>query len=193
MKESIWRRLLLSVWQLWERLFSHIYRIRKIRPGGLFRLNTRRYRGPALELGDGALIRPGDLVGELHLSNRDALKLQLGYNSRVRATIAVKKELGRDLAHLASLVSDGRAMPDVRAYYAITLFHQGMRSLGFETREFGNPVLRRLYMTGQLLLLAIYHPAGVSRLRQGRRELAPKYAWMSRAKLLHSFLPVKRP
>jgi hypothetical protein len=190
---SFWRKLLLSAWQLWERLFDHINRVSEIQPGSLFRLNARRYRGPTLELGDGTLIRPGDLVGELHLSNRAVLKLQSGYSSRVRATIAVKKECERSLAHLAALVSAGQGIPDFQAFYAITLLHQGTRILGFETREFGNPVLRWLYMTGQLLVLVIYHPAGVHRLRQGRQGLAPKYTWMSRSKLLHDFLPDKQP
>ena len=44
-------------------------------------------------------------------------------------------------------------------------------------------------MRGQLLLLAIYHPAGINRFHQGHQELAPKYVWISGQKLLHDFLP----
>ena len=189
MQASFWRNLLLSAWGLWEKAFSFVYQIQEIQPGGLFRLNTGRYRGPGLELQDGTQIRPGDLVGELHLSNRQALHLQLQYHSRVRATIAVKRELGRNLAYLASLVAAGQATPDVKAYYAITLFNQGMRSLGFEVRDFENPVLQWLYMVGQQLLLAIYHPAGVHRFQQGHHELISKFIWISRSKLLHDYLP----
>jgi hypothetical protein len=145
-----------------------------------------------LELSDGTLIRPGDLVGELHLSNRDALRLQLKYNSRVRSTMAVKKELARDLACLASRATADQEMPDVKAYFGITLFHQGMRSLGFEVKEFDNRMLRWLYMKGQRFLLAIYHPAGINRFHQGHQELAPKYIWISSQKLLHDFLPPKQ-
>ncbi|MGD0154259.1 MAG: hypothetical protein ABSC17_10995 [Thermacetogeniaceae bacterium] len=189
MKESFRRSLLLSVWDLWEKAFSLVYQIQEIQPGGLFRLNAHRYRGPGLELQDGTQIRPGDLLGELHLSNRSALKLQRQYSSRVKATIAVKKGLGRDLAYLATLAATGQNTPSVKAYYAITLFHQGMRSLGFEVREFGNPVLQWLYMIGQQLLLAAYHPSGVHRFRQGHQELTSKFIWISRTKLLHDYLP----
>ena len=175
MKESFWRNLQLSAWELWERFFSQLFQIREVHPGGLSRLNTRRYPGPALELQDGTTIEPGELVGELHLSNRKAMQLQQGCINRVKAFIAIKKEMKRELSYLATLVAEGGVTPDVPAYYAITLMHPFARSLGFEVRDFDNKFLAWLYKAGQLLLLSAYHPAGLGRLQQGHQGFTPKY------------------
>jgi hypothetical protein len=189
MEVSFWRKQLLSVWDIWERFFGELNHIQKIRPDGLFRLSTHLYHGPALELNDGTPVRPGDLVGEIHLSSPDALKLQLKYSSRVKAAIATRKALMQDLACLAAGVAREPGMAEVKALYSITMLYHGARVLGFEDREFGNRVQRWLYTLGEGLLLVIYHPAGVFRLWQGRQDLTIKYIWMSRQKLLRDFLP----
>jgi hypothetical protein len=181
--------MFLSVWEIWERFFSKLNHIKKIRPDGLFRLNTHLYHGPALELKDGTPVRPGDLVGEIHLSSLDTLNLQSKYNSRVKVAIATRKALTQDLVCLASLVRSEQDLAGVNAFYAITMLYHGARVLGFEDRELGNRVLRWLYTLGEGFLLIIYHPAGISRLRQGRQDLTCRYIWMSRQKLLSDFLP----
>jgi antitoxin component of MazEF toxin-antitoxin module len=181
--------MLLSVWEIWERFFSELNHIQKIRPDGLFRLSVHPYHGPALELNDGTPIRPGDLVGEIHLSSRDALQLQLKYNSRIKVAIAARKALTQDLACLAEWVTSEQNMAEVKALFAITMLYHGARVLGFEDREVKNWAIRRLYTLGEGLLLIIYHPAGIFRLRQGRQDLTIRYIWMSRQKLLHDFLP----
>ena len=132
----------------------------------------------------------GDLVGELHLSNRDTLRHQLKYNSRVKAAIAARKGLTQDLVLLAERVAAGQDLAEVKAFFAITMLYHGARVLGFEDQEFtGNRVLRWLYTLGEGFLLALYHPAGIRRFWQGRQDLTTKYIWMSRQKLLHDFLP----
>jgi len=93
MEVSFGRKMFLSAWEVWEKFFAKLNHIQKIRPDGLFRLNAHRYNGPALELNDGTPVRPGDLVAEIHLSSRDALLLQLKYNSRVKVAIAARKAL----------------------------------------------------------------------------------------------------
>jgi hypothetical protein len=189
MEVSFCRKMFLSVWDVWEKFFAELNHIQKIRPDGLFRLSIHPYHGPALELNDGTPVRPGDLVGEIHLSSRDALILQLKYNSRVKVAIATRKALMQDLVCLAALLAHEQDLAEVNACYAITMLYHGARVLGFEDREFGNRVLRWLYALGEGFLLVIYHPAGISRLWQGRQDLTPKYIWLSRQKLLRDFLP----
>jgi hypothetical protein len=189
MEQSFCRKTLLSVWEIWERIFGELNHIQKIRPDGLFRLSTHLYHGPAVELNDGTPVRPGDLVGEIHLSSRDAMEMQLKYNSRVKVAIAARKALKQDLVCLAALVAREQSMAEVKAFYAITMLYHGARVLGFEDREFKNWVMRWVYTLGEGFLLVIYHPAGIFRLRQGRQDLTLKYIWMSRQKLLRDYLP----
>ncbi len=193
MEEPLWRSLLLDVWEIWEKMFGLANHIEDIRPGGLFRLNTHRYHGPRVELSDGTTVRAGDLVGELHLSNRSTHRLLLKHSSRVRATMAVKKELKLDLSYLASVVAANPNASDIKAYYGITLLHHGTQSMGFEIRELqANRVLHWLLRIGQHLLLYLYHPAGAHRFEQGHQKLVTKYIWISRAKLLRQYLPAGR-
>ena len=172
-------------------VLGKMHHIENIRPGGMFRLNTCRYRGPDVELSDGTPIRSGDLLGELHLSNRDTLRQQLKYKSRVKAAIAARK--GADARPgLAGGARRNRAGPGRRSrpFIAITMLYHGARVLGFEDREFkATGCMRWLYTLGQGFLLALYHPAGFPRFWQGRQDLTLKYIWMSRQKLLHDFLP----
>jgi hypothetical protein len=190
MKEPFWRKLLLSVWEIWERFFAILHHIESIRPGGMFRLSKRRYGGHTVVLSDGTTISPGDPVGELHLSNRDTLRQQIICENRVKAGINARRELRRDLAVLARSVATRQDLAEVKAFYAVTMLYHGARVLGFEDHEFkANRMLRWLYTLGEGLLLAMYHPAGVSRLWQGRQDLTTKCIWMSRQKLLHDFLP----
>jgi hypothetical protein len=192
MKESFWRKQLLSVWEVWERFFGELHHIQKIRPDGLFRLNSYPYHGPAVELDDGTVVKPGDLVGELHLSSLDAMNLNMGFNSRVKSAITTRRELTRDLICLAKRTATEQSLSEVRAFYAITMLYHGARVLGFEDRELESRVQRWLYTMGEGFLLAIYHPAGIFRFWQGRQELSAKYIWMSRQKLLGNFL-TRRP
>ncbi len=188
MGRTTWRNLLLSLWEIWERLYSCIFRVREIEPGGILRLNLRPYRGPAVELRDGTVISPGELVGELHLASRELFKIQQKCDSQVKATMQVKRALKQNLTQLANYVLQKKVAEEVRAFYGITLFHQGARLLGFEVREL-QPFIRFLYGLGQSLLLVSYHPAGLRRLRSGHRALTPKVIWISRAALLRDFTP----
>lgn len=187
MKPSIWREAILSLWDIWERLFSLVFRIHEIDPGNLFRLNIKEYRGPAVELRDGTVITPGERVGELHLANKELLRIQTSCCSQIRATMCVKREMKQSLSQLAELVAQ-KKIEDVKAFYGITIFHQGARLLGFEVREFKPGPLRFCYWIGQMLLLALYHPEGFRRLRQGHQALTPKVVWLSRSALLRDFL-----
>lgn len=187
-KQSIWREFILSLWEIWERLFGLVFHIQEIEPGGLFRLNIRQYHGPIIELHDGTVITAGDLVGELHLANKELYKLQQDCPNQVKATMCVKKELKKNLTRLALLAAQKKIQPDVKAYYGITIFHQGARLLGFEVKEFQPGFWRFCYWVGQTLLLILYHPAGWKRLKMGHQSLSPKMIWLSQVTLMRDFL-----
>lgn len=192
MKQTIWREFTLALWDIWERIYSLLFHVRKIKPGGLFRLNLRQYRGPVLTLRDGTTVHPGDMVGELHLANRQLVDLQRKCSNQIQAVMCVKKEMKQNLTHLATLVAQEKVSPEVKAFFGITIFHQGARLLGFEVEEIESRFWRYCFRLGQLLLLATYHPLGTRRLKQGHQSLVPKVIWISRAALTRDFLPQDR-
>jgi hypothetical protein len=190
MKQTVWRDFILYIWGGWEWLYARIYNIQEISPGNMFRMSVRLYRGPRVELRDGTVIIPGDIVGEFHLANKELFRLQRNCSSLVKATMAVKKELQKDLTIIASQVEQGKIRPEVKAFYGITLFHRWGGIIGFDVLDFKIPTVPYYFFwLGQLLLLTLYHPEGVRRLKHGHSKLTTKVIWLSRAKLLHDFRP----
>lgn len=162
--------------------------VQQVEPGNLFRLNVRHYNGPVVKMHDGTMILPGELVGELHLVNRELFRIQQDCSNQVKATMKIKKELKQSLNRLAARVARQEIAQGVKAFYGITVFHQGARLLGFEVKEFRPGFWRFCYWLGQMTLLILYHPAGVKRLRQGHHSLTPKVIWLSQATLIKEFL-----
>lgn len=189
MKQTIWREFTLALWDNWERIYSFIFNVQRIKPGNSLRLNLRHYHGPVLALRDSTEVFPGDLVGELHLTNRKLLDLQLKCDNPIQAVMRVKKEIKQHLSHLATLAAQEKLDPKVQAFYGITIFHQGARLLGFEVKEIESSFWRFCFQVGQLLLLIVYHPLGIRRLKKGHQSLVPKVIWISRAALIRNFLP----
>jgi hypothetical protein len=187
MKQSIWREFILFLWSGWEKLFALALHIQEVEPGNLVRLNIKQYHGPTITLKDGTEIRPGETLGELHLDNKELFKLQQNCSNRVKAVMTVKKALKRDLHRLAELMLQQKIATGVKAFYGITLFHQGALLLGFEVRDFRSSFLSTCFCIGQMLLLVAYHPSGIKRLKQGHQALGSKEIWISRTALLRDF------
>ncbi len=165
-----------------ESWFERRYDIRPIGEGGyVVRLGLIRYRGPDVTFQDGAVLRRGDLVGELHVDNRRAAALHEGRKGGFR----YRREVFRALPALAR---DVRTRPEYQAIQAVggpSLFWEEAALAGFEHRPL--PPLTRWWLAWwERFLLARYHPAGRARLAQGnRKEL--RQIWMARRTLLERF------
>ncbi len=165
-----------------ERWFERRYQIRAIGEGDyVIRLGVVRYRGPRLELRDGTVVNPGDLVGELHMDNRRVAALHTDGKGGFR----YRREVFRMLPALAN---DLATRPEYRTVHAVcgaSLFWAESARAGFEHRAF--PVFTRWWLTWwERFLMARYHPAGRQRLTEGQRtEL--RQVWMSRRMLLDRY------
>ena len=162
-----------------ETWFERRYNLRPIGAGGsILRLGLIRYRGADIVFQDGAVLRRGDLVGELHIDNRRAAALHEGRKGGFR----YRREVFRLLPVLAR---DLRTRPEYQAVQAVggpSLFWEEATAVGFEHRTL--PWFTRLWLTWwERFLLARYHPSGRARLGQGNRtEL--RQVWMTRRTLL---------
>jgi hypothetical protein len=162
-----------------ERWFERHYDIRPIGGGGhIIRLRLMRHRGRALTFEDGTVLRPGDLVGELHVDNRRAAQL----HGAGRAGIRYRREVFRALSALAR---DLRIRPDYAAIQVVggpSLFWEEATLAGFEQRPLS--AFTRLWLVRwERFLLARYHPAGRRRLEEGHRTEI-RQVWMTRRTLL---------
>ncbi len=152
-------------WRLWERFYLWLHPVTPVRSGSLF-----SYR------------RVGAAV-ELHLDSRAlaAMQREPGYS----AWKAVHRLRG-DLAALAARV-EGGDLQAVEGVRATSLLGEAGGVLGFETRPLPHSVrawFEQWFMAG---LDALYHPAGLSRLRGRAVGRWPVEVWMSSADLVRRY------
>ncbi|MCS7235120.1 MAG: hypothetical protein RMM30_03985 [Armatimonadota bacterium] len=140
----------LRVWLWWEWLTTRWWRLRPIRPGGLLLYSVRRWKGPTVRLRDGAVVRRGDRVLELHLHNalfpRQATDSPWPYLAALR----------EDLVALRHRMAQDHAV----AAHGVTVFAEPARRLGFEVRPLPRSPWWRLVRFFLWGLRAVYHPRG---------------------------------
>jgi len=164
--------------------------IMKSDQNNLLSLSFKKYQGPELELRDGTRIQPGDTVGELRLANKALFRIQQKCSNRVKAAMCIKKEMRQNFESLAKLVVQQKEAEEVKAFYGITIFHQGARLLGLEVKEI-EPAFKRLLLTlTHNLFLFLCSLSSITRTKSRYHLLVPKVIWISKEALLQNFLPV---
>lgn len=136
-------------------------------------------------LSDGTIIRPGDRVGMLHLDNRRVVALHGNGVHPGAIGLAFRRDFLASLRRLGALAGPDGPLSSVTAFTAVTLFHRGLRRLGFEPDRDGL-MWPRLTAAYQRALLATLHPGGPARVT----PLAARHAerlWLSRRRLLERY------
>jgi hypothetical protein len=169
---------IISIWFGWERLTLKRHRLQPATPGGLLLYRIDRRRGPERRLADGALVRRGDSIVELHLDNRRlvAMRSEAGYSTWKAVHV-----LRADLAALGSRIASGVLGPVV-ALHGVSLLGAAGGLLGFESHELPHTwrtAFDRYFLAG---IDAVYHPAGLDRLAGRQLERWPAEVWMSSAR-----------
>jgi len=173
------------IWRALEGYFRHVYRLRTLEddPEALLAYNVFRYQGAALTLADGATVRPGDLVMELHF-RREALAPLIADGNPARMGLGLMRLGDRDIPRLARLLERDPGLAEVRALHALTLFHRGITRYGFEVLPVREWWVERWFTWWHRLLLARDHAHGARHVRENRAKLVTKHVWISREALL---------
>ncbi len=180
-----------GAWYQWPiALYDRLYRLAHglDRPaaavGPAVRLEIRRRRR-AIRLADGTVLRPGDRIGVIHLNNERVASLHEDGGSIRTVGLRFRRLFVASLRELARRAEPHGPLADVRAFAATTIYHRGLRRLGFEPAREGSRVwaLAVLY---QRALLASLHPAGSARLGTAAYTDARRL-WISRERLLEGF------
>jgi hypothetical protein len=171
-------RFLDPVMSLIERLDRTRRRIRPMRPGGVLGIELRRWRGSAVTLDDGAVVRRGDLIGALHFDNARLRELT--------ASGSLLEAWQRGRGDLRELGAWAAAQPPERrpvAYFGEGLHGTVAARVGFEVRPRPRTWwtgLQDWYFRG---LLARWSRLGRGRLRVGTGELHASEYWLSADRL----------
>ena len=128
----------------------------------------------------------------LHLDNARVCAFHDSGLPPMTVGLEFRRQFVASLTRLAELMAPGGPFADVRAVAAVTIFHRGLRRLGFERDPVG-----LLWPAGtgacQRALLASLHPAGARRILRLASVRADRL-WMSSARLRARFgaLPLPR-
>jgi hypothetical protein len=172
----------------WEGFDRRRRRIRPMRRAGILGLEMTRHRGCAVTLGDGTVVRRGDVVGEVHLLNPRLRELE------TRAGLAAAyREARADLRALAAW-SEGR-LPERRpvALHGVGITARLASRAGWELRPRARTPWRRVQDWYFRWLLVHWSPAGRERLRHGRGPLSSVDAWLSGRALQARYGPPRAP
>jgi hypothetical protein len=182
MSELLYRRAI----GLYDKVYRSIHRLdtpgSEIGPALCLdvRRCLRRHR-----LDDGTIIRPSDLIGVLHLNNARVAALHVDRLSSMAVGLEFRRQMQASLRSLAAEASPGGRLATLQAFTATTIFHTGLRRLGFEV-ERGGVAWPGLVATYQRALLTSIHPASSRRLRRSRYDRACRL-WLSRRRLLERY------
>lgn len=178
------KRILIGGWQLWERCFAKLARVKPLTGHSAFRLAVRKYRGQPLHLDDGVVIQPGDLLAELHFDNALLLKITSQSSGPEQAGLTLLRHVKESLPMLAKVLSSDPSYRQIKGVAGITLINRGGNSFGFNSFELTPRIFKLLTTWYQRWLIIVFHPRGLRHLWQHRAKMVPKLLVISREQLI---------
>ncbi len=176
------RKVLWAIASAWELVYKNLIGARFL-PGSekkLLRVACRTYKGPGLEV-DGVLIKKGDRLAELHLSNPALHR----YGGRRSPEWALYRDIIKELRLLGEILrTDNKG---VTALCGITLFAPAAKRMGFTAREIPPGVWASVNYFWLRLLRRAFSPKEDGELKQLSAERKPHEVWISREKFLEKF------
>ncbi|MFD0696920.1 polysaccharide deacetylase family protein [Paenibacillus sp. GCM10027628] len=175
------KRMLIYLWLKWEQIFHWLFNIHPIDVNHpIFYSRVRKYKGKTIELANGEVIRPGDLVVELHFNNEKLFQLISESSSMVHLAVSMIRDVQRFMPAMTQYVHFHQ---NVRGIYGITMIHRGSKQLGFTVEELPKGLFNVLSQIYLRLLLFIIHPNGRDRLELKRGLLTPRIVAISAQEL----------
>lgn len=186
-KISGFKRLVVALWLLWERLFHLLFQVKTPnQQEPLLHFRIRQYRGETIALSEGASLKSGDKVMELHFDNRKLFEFGMRSRTSVQLAIQMIRGVEKSLPRLAQYILEHPELKDVKALYGVSMINRGPEQFGFIVADLPKGWFAwssRLYLK---LLMSVIHPAGASRVK-GSMELMPKMIVMPIDHLLGTF------
>jgi hypothetical protein len=170
------KRVLISAWLIWERLFHKCFAVKPIdHENQLLYYRICNYRGKPISLSDEEKILFGDRVLELHFNNDFLFHLVNGSQSVVQLAAKLIHYTRQLMPKIMEKIAQDPDFNGIKGVYGITMIHQGIERLGFTVMDLPRgwfSFVTRCYLT---VLLCILHPEGTRRLQKKKKEvLVPK-------------------
>lgn len=173
-----WYRWVVIAYDQLYRLVNGLDRSRAL-VAPILRLKIRPTRR-SVRLADGTEVRRGERIGVIHLNNERVAALRAGHRSPTPTGFEFRRQLITSLHELARLSAAGCPLSAVRAFTATTIFHRGLKRLGFEAAPGGRAgsAIAGGYQRALLASLAPGQARG-----HGSTRIRAEQLWMSRGRL----------
>ncbi|WJH35221.1 hypothetical protein N6H14_03870 [Paenibacillus sp. CC-CFT747] len=189
-ESGVGRRMLYTVWMLWERCFIKLFHVVPVDPDNTFlQVRIREYTGSTpITFLDGEEIRKGDQIVELHLNN-DML-FHLGKESRSAMHLAIQliRRTEQLLPQILRLMETDPSYKNAKGLYGISLIHRGPEQLGFTILDLPKGVFSRITQWYLRVLMYVIHPQGKKRLKTKSELLVPKIIAISKKELMNRYI-----
>lgn len=167
------KRVVVSGWMVWEKLFHVMFRLHPVGDGSFMHYRIIKYGGEELTLRDGSPIRRGDYVAEVHFDNESMYRM--GMQSKSALQVALP-----DASRRLISVPQGK---EIKALYGVSMVNRGAEGLGFDTFPL-KPGLFSVMSNWYLkLLMSIIHPDGKKKIARHGEKMEPRMILMSREML----------
>jgi peptidoglycan-N-acetylglucosamine deacetylase len=185
-RAQIKQKRIQAIWNLWEWLFTKLYRVHSIDPMVRLSINTWKHASKWDEQGR-LLVQKGDCAAEIHFQN-EFLQSQSTDTSPERLAVKLIRQFRTSLHHVALTLQYDPRYRDVKAIYGVTLMHRGAAGAGFHVEDIPNSFGKKYLQLFLRWLMVLYHPQGTKRLKTRTEALVPKLVWMSREEVLEKYL-----
>ncbi|NMO96787.1 polysaccharide deacetylase family protein [Paenibacillus lemnae] len=175
MKLSFGKRILVSLWLLWEKAFHKVFRLETATPEDpMLHFRLTSYHGKMIDLADGTQLEKGDQVLELHFDNKKLFEIGSRSRSEMQIAIQMIRAVQHDLPAVAQMVLDRPEFHKIKGLYAVTMITRGPEQFGFILEDLPPGLFASSTRVYLKLLLSVIHPKGQSRLKEGSRRMEPK-------------------
>ncbi|TXK73211.1 polysaccharide deacetylase [Paenibacillus sp. N3.4] len=178
-----------SLWMMWENVFDFLtkFRSESVWGYGICKLVVRQHQGKSMICQDGHWILAGDWVGELHLDNRQVLRLVRTVGAD-RAGLSTARMFRHAMKQISEELDNNPELVKVQVLTGITLLHRGIiHGIGFEQHPISSKWQQRFYAIYLRFLLRVMHPEGKQRIQHSAEKLSPMMLVISKQSLKERF------
>ncbi|MEV5025798.1 polysaccharide deacetylase family protein [Paenibacillus sp. LPE1-1-1.1] len=178
---SIWKKAIISLWLLWEKLFHVVFRLKTVgnAEDAAFHYRVIRYTGEDVEFAEGGRVVKGDRVAELHFDNKKLSSIAATSKSPVATGIRMLREVEQALPLLANQLAADSEANDIKAVYGVTMIHRGADRLGFEIFQLPEGLFAkstRIYL--RMLIKVLTNTQKTGKDRKKRDMISPRMLLM---------------
>ncbi len=179
------RRILITIWQVVEVIFTKMYHVLTI--NAIFRISPANWHhGIREDKASGCvIIRDGAKVIDLHFQNETLITISSANDNR--ALVKMLRMVKTGLCDLARVLQFHPDYKDAEVIMAMTLMNRGIEMLGFHVEELEESKEKKRLQSYMRFLMGMYHPEGFKRLKEGSQTLSLKLVWMTKEELLERY------